>query len=109
MWLLVAQQVKPDVPVWRGRRLLAAVDAIAWPLFWVLVLHHATQPVGLVGPIAATFAMSLGLVRLRRAVFMNHRYRFATWRWGKVASAVLTIGFLLKLSITAFAVQSIAG
>ncbi|MCR5867573.1 hypothetical protein [Aquincola sp. J276] len=100
MWLLLTRQGKPDVPVWSGRRLLAAVDAIAWPLFWVLVIRHATQPVGLVGPIVAAFAMSLGLVRLRRAVFMNHRYRFATWRWCKVAAAMLVIGFLLKLSMT---------
>ena len=37
MWLLVAREPRPDAPDWPGRRLLAAVDAVAWPLLWVLL------------------------------------------------------------------------
>ena len=39
MWLLVAREPRPDAPDWPGRRLLAAVDAVIWPLMWVLLIR----------------------------------------------------------------------
>ncbi|MEO6410068.1 MAG: hypothetical protein ABIO45_15120 [Burkholderiaceae bacterium] len=41
----------------------------------------------------------LGLNRLHRAVWLNHRYRFTTWRCGKVAAGLMVIGLVMKLAI----------
>ena len=101
MWLLVAREPRPDAPEWPGRRLLAAVDAIAWPLMWVLLMRHAPQPLGLIGPFVTAHAVLLGLGRLHRALWVNHRYWFTTWRWGKVAAAMLLIGAVLKVTMPA--------
>ena len=101
MWLMVAREPRPDVPYWPGRRLLAAVDAAVWPLLWVLVLSHAPKPVGLVGPLVAAVALLFALDRLHRALWINHRYRFTTWRWGRIAAALLLMGVVLKLTLPA--------
>jgi hypothetical protein len=101
MWLLVAREPRPDAPYWPGRRLLAAVDAIAWPVLWVLLIRHAPQPVGLLGPFVTTLAVLAGMGRLHCALWVNHRYWFTTWRWVKVLAAMLLIGALLKVSMSA--------
>jgi hypothetical protein len=99
MWLLVAREPRPDASDWPGRRLLAAVDAVAWPLMWVLVMRQVPQSVGLVGPLVTALAVLLGLRRLHRALWVNHRYWFTTWRWAKVAAAMLLVGVVLKLAM----------
>ncbi len=99
MGLVVAREPKPDVPCWPGRRLLAAVDAVVWPLRWVLVFSHAPKPVGLVGPFVAAVALLCALGRLHRALWVNRRYRFTTWRWGRIAAALLLMGVVLKLTM----------
>ena len=97
MWLVVAREPRPDAPYWPGRRVLAAVDAAVWPLLWVLVFSHASKPVGLVGPFVVAVALLCALGRLHRGLWVNHRYWFTTWRWGRVAAALLMIGVVLKL------------
>jgi len=99
MWLLVAREPRPDAPCWPGRRLLAAVDAAMWPLLWVLLFSHAPKPVGLVGPIVAAVALLCALGRLHRALWVNHRYWFTTWRWGRIAAGLMLMGVVLKLSL----------
>jgi hypothetical protein len=101
MWLLVAREPRPDAPDWPGRRLLAAVDAVMWPVMWVLLIRHAPQPVGLIGPFVTALAVLFGLGRLHRALWVNHRYWFTTSRWGKVLASMLLIGAVLKLSMSA--------
>lgn len=98
MWLLVAREPRPDAPDWPGRRVLAAVDAVMWPAMWVLLIQHAPQPVGLIGPFVTAMAVLVGLGRVHRALCLNHRYWFTTWRWGKVLAAIFLIGAILKLS-----------
>ncbi len=100
MWLLVAREPRPDAPDWPGRRLLAAVDAVAWPLMWVLLIREVPGPAGLVGPFVTALAVLFGLGRLHRALWVNHRYWFTTWRWGKVLGAMLLIGAVLKIAMT---------
>jgi hypothetical protein len=39
--------------------------------------------------------------RLHRALWVNHRYWFTTWRWGKVLASMMVIGAVLKLSMSA--------
>jgi len=68
MWLLVAREPRPDAPDWPGRRLLAAVDAVAWPLMWVLLIRQVPGPAGLIGPCVTALAVLLGLGRLHRAL-----------------------------------------
>jgi hypothetical protein len=80
--------------------LLAAVDAVVWPLLWVWVFRHAPEPVGLVGPFVTAMAVLLGLGRLHRALWVNHRYWFTTWRWGRVAAALLVVGAVLEVTMT---------
>ena len=99
MWLLITREPAPDAPYWHGRRLLAAVDAAMWPLFWVRLFSHAPKPVGLVGPFVAAVALLCTLGRLHRALCVNHRYRFTTWRWGRVVAALLLIGAVMKLML----------
>jgi hypothetical protein len=99
MWLVVAREPRPDAPEWLGRRLLAAVDAVVWPMLWVLLFRQAPQPVGLIGPFVIVLAVLLGLERLHRALWVNHRYWFTTWRWGKAVATIVLIGAILKLSI----------
>jgi hypothetical protein len=101
MWLLVAREPRSDAPDWPGRRLLAAIDAVIWPLMWVLLIRHVPGPVGLVGPFVTALAVLLGLGRLHRALWANHRYWFTTWRWGRVLGAMLLIGAVLKITMTA--------
>jgi hypothetical protein len=79
--------------------MLAAADAIAWPLLWVVAVLHAPAPVGVVGPVVTAGAALIALNRLRRAVWENHRYRFATWRWGRVVLVLLFIGVVMKLML----------
>ena len=53
---------------------------------------------GAVGQLAIALAVLSAVVRLHRALRVNHRYRFTTWRWGKVLAALFLVGGLLKLA-----------
>ena len=101
MWLLVSRKPRPDVAYWPGRRLLAAIDAVAWPFLWTMVFAHAPEPVGIVGPFVAAVAFLCTLGRLRRALWLNHRYWFTTWRWARVVAAGLVAGAVLRLTLPA--------
>ena len=100
MWLLVAREPMPDAPYWPGRHMLAAVDATMWPVLWVLLIHHAPAPFGLVGPYLSAVALLCGLARLYRALRVNHRYRFTTWRWGRLVAALALFGWALKVTLS---------
>ena len=99
MWLLYARVAAPDAPYWPGRRWLAAVDAAAWPLAWVIVFSHAPRPVGFVGPFVMAIALWCAVGRLHRALWENHRYKFTTWRWGCIAATLVVIGLVMKLML----------
>lgn len=99
MWLLVAREPRANAPYWTGRRWLAALDAVAWPLFWVLLLGQINAPVGIVGPMVVAIALLFSADRIRRAVWANHRYWFTTLRWGRVVTALMVIGMALKLAV----------
>ena len=99
MWLMVAREPLPDVPYWPGRHLLAAVDAAVWPIVWVLLIDDAPAPVGLVGTFLCAVAVLCGLGRLHRALWVNHRYRFTTWRWGRVLAALMLLGLVMKVML----------
>jgi hypothetical protein len=98
MWLLLARAPVPDAPYWPGRRWLAVVDAGGWPLVWVFLVMNATVPLGVVGPLVTGIALCAGVTRTYRAIRVNHRYRFTTWRWGRILLTLLALGLTLKLS-----------
>lgn len=96
MWMLIARAAPPDSPYWPGRRWFAALDAIGWPMFWLGVLSHIPVRTGLVGTGLASVAVIVGLYRLRIALWRTHRYRFTTWRWGRLLLALLVFGAAIK-------------
>jgi hypothetical protein len=49
-----------------------------------------------VGPFVAAVAILCALDRVHRALWVNHRYRFTTWRWDRIAVARLAMGVVLK-------------
>lgn len=100
MWLLIGRTPAPDAPYWPGRRWLAAIDAVAWPVALTLALHAASQQLGIVGRMFVAVALPVAARRAYRAIFANHRYRFTTWRWGQVAAALLLVGLVLKILST---------
>jgi hypothetical protein len=98
MWIIVNRTPRPDAPHWPGRRWLAAIDAVGWPVLIVWLVLHAPVHMGAMGQLAIVIAALSALTRLRRAVWFNHRYRFTTWRWGRVVATLVLIGALLKLA-----------
>jgi len=98
MWLLVSRAPPPDAPNWPGRRWLAALDAVGWPMAWVLSVAYVPMPAGLMGPTVVAFAALTALGRCRRALWVNHRYRFTTWRWGRGVALLMLVGAALKLA-----------
>lgn len=101
MWLVLTRAPLPDMPYWPGRRLLALVDAVAWPAGWIVLATRLPQPAGIVGPMVIALATLSAIGRLRRAAWQNHRYRFTTWRWGRVALGLLLIALVLKVALLA--------
>lgn len=102
MWILFARAPLPDAPYRPGRRLLAGIDALAWPLAWGGL---ATQlPLaGVVGALVVALAVLSAIGRVRRALWLNHRYFFTTLRWARWLLGLLTIGVILKIALPALA------
>lgn len=101
MWILLARIPAPDAPYWPGRRLLAGVDALGWPLAWAVLATQLPQPAGVVGPMVIAIAVLCAIGRARRALWLNHRYFFTTWRWGWWLLGLLVIGLVLQLALRA--------
>lgn len=99
MWLLYARAPPPDSPYWPGRRWLAALDAVVWPALWMLAMSQMAAPGGLVVAVTTALAALSALRRLHTAVWVNHRYRFTTWRWGRVLVWWLLFGVVLKWAL----------
>ena len=101
MWLLYARPPQPDAPYWPGRRWLAVADALGWPVLWLIVLSHAPRPIGIAVPVITAVAALCAVQRLHRAWWINHRYQFTTWAWGRIAIALLLVGMILRLMLAA--------
>ena len=100
MWVLFARSTRSDAAYWPGRHLLAAMDAVLWPALTVWALACVPQSTGVVRPIAIACALLIGWQGLRTALYRNHRYRFVTWRVGRVAVFLVVVGWILKLLLS---------
>ncbi len=98
-WLIFARAPPPDAVVWPGRRVLALVDAVAWPIAWAVFIVGWPASGGLVRHVALALCAVSVLARAHRAVAHNPRYRFTTWRWGRRLMFVLAFGYALKLAV----------
>ena len=99
MWLVIAREPIPDAAYWPGRRWLAVVDALAWPAILFVLVAQLPGRTGLVLPVIGAGLALIGIVRVRTAIWMNHRFRFTTWRLGKIVLALLLVGGALKLAL----------
>lgn len=99
MWILFARSPIPDVAYWPGRRLLAALDAMLWPALAVWALSAVPHSAALIRPVVISCGLIVGAQRIRTAVWSNHRYRFSTWRVGRVVALLMLVGLVLKLSM----------
>lgn len=101
MWLVVAREPYPDAPYWPGRSWLGALDAIAWPLLWIALVIYldSTMSVGIFKLVVLGVGPLCAVSRLHRALWVNYRYRFTTWRWGKPILMLWAVGVLMKLAV----------
>jgi hypothetical protein len=99
VWLLISREARPDFGYWPGRRVLAGLDAVAWPTAAVVVGGVSPLNPGVFGAVLMVFAATIGARRLYRALWVNQRYQFTTWVWGKRLVVLLSTGLLLKLAL----------
>jgi hypothetical protein len=99
VFLLISREPRPEFAYWPGRRVLAALDAVAWPSAVAAIVAASPLNDGAFGAVAIAVAACFGAQRLYRALWMNLRYRFTTWVWGKRLGALLFVGLLLKLAL----------
>ena len=70
MWLLYARAPVPDAPHWPGRRLLALLDAGAWPGLIAALVSNSPLQTGVVGSLALVLcALALPPLWIDRARF----------------------------------------
>ena len=98
MALIFVREVRPDAHAWRGRKLLALLDAVAWPGIWIFAVRHAPFDTAAVGDFIVAAAVVIAGLRTVKALSQNERYRFTTWRWGRFALALIVVGLLLKMA-----------
>ena len=99
MAVIFVRQVRPDAHVWRGRRLLALLDAVAWPGLLIYAVRQAPFESAAAGDVIAAAAVLIAGFRSVKAFCWNERYRFTTWRWGRVALVLIAVGLLLKMAV----------
>ncbi len=78
---------------------LAMLDALIWPIAWIVLLLRAPFATGLSGAVVVALALIVAGRRLYRAVWRNERYRFTTWRWGVPVATLLLAGLIIKMAM----------
>jgi len=97
--ILFQRAPRPDAVLWRGRRPLAAIDALVWPALWIAVAFAGPFGSGIVGVAVVACALFTAPTRLHKAICKNERYHFTTWRWGRPLILLLAIGAVMKLAL----------
>jgi hypothetical protein len=97
MWFLIARAPRADALQWPGRRTLAVLDALLWPVCWgVAALQLPPRP-GIISGVVVAMSIFAATRRVRRAVWSNPRYAFTTWRFAYGMAVLLVFGAVLKL------------
>jgi len=78
---------------------LAALDAVVWLALGVVAALRSPVPGRVVGAVLIAVLLIAAAFRLRRAIWLNHRYRFTTWRWGRAWLALLLFGLLVQWTL----------
>lgn len=107
-WVLFARAPRPDAVVWPGRRLLAALDAVLWPLALGMGLLGVPQS-GAAGQVALAACVLFAVRRLLRAVWRNERYFFTSWRWGCRLGSLLLFGYALQWAVWVLGLGGFSG
>jgi len=97
MWIIYGRTPKPDAAYFAGRRWLALLDAVAWPVAWLIAISVIPYNTGVLGILAKAVLVLVALRRCQRALFRNERYRFSTLRWGVPILALVALGELMKV------------
>jgi hypothetical protein len=100
MWVLFARAPLPDARPWPGRRALAVIDAVLWPVAIAFLAATAEVPLGAIGQLAIAICPVLAVQRAYRAIAHNHRYRFTTWRWGRRFALPVALGYGLMFAVS---------
>jgi hypothetical protein len=89
MWIVFAREPLPDSAYWPGRRWLAGLDAVLWPGIGLVMFAEVPVAGGIALPLVGALLVMSASMRLHTAFCANHRYRFTTWRWGRIAAALV--------------------
>lgn len=98
MWMLYARAPTPNASYWPGRRLLALIDALAWPAVVAVMVTRSQVELAIVGNVVLALCGLFAIRRFCRAAWRNEQYRFTTWRLGVPLAALLALGTLLKVA-----------
>ena len=97
MWMIVMRAPRTAHAYWPGRRLLGAVDAVAWPaLICAAALQLPTLVSTIVGQLLVAFLVLTAVHRVALAVWRNERFSFATSRVAYVVALLMLIGLVMK-------------
>lgn len=95
MWIVYVRE-RSYAAHWTGRRRWGALDAIAWPLGWIVLAQGLPPASGALRPLIVAICIVAAMLRLRRALCENHRYWFSTWRWGRILLATWLAGIVMR-------------
>jgi hypothetical protein len=98
LFVVVQRERREDAKYWPGRRLLASLDAVAWPCIYSLLVLQTKAGAGLMRPVVAVAGL-WALVRLCVALLANHRYRFTTWLWLRFLAVLLLVWAIVGASM----------
>src|SRR4051794_18196771 len=102
MLIVFPRRIVLDAAPWPGRRWLAALDAVAWPvvLAFALVIGIGQQ---YANPyFVAIAAGGWVCLRLYRAVFRAPAYRFTTWWVAKLVACLFAAALLWQAASALF-------
>ncbi len=98
MWMIFARAPRPDARHWPGRRVLAMIDAVAWPAALAMGLAQLPLQTGALGQVLLAACLLAAVRRGWRAVFANGQYRFTTVGVAGPLALLLAFGALLKIA-----------
>jgi hypothetical protein len=96
MWMWWMPDQRPDASAWPGRVVLAVLDALLWPLAWIVAALRSPLPLGLVGQVVMALSLLFLITRIWKAITNNPRYFFTTGRWLLPMVALAAYGMVLK-------------